>query len=285
MARRVLKSYPGYYNRVRGSIIPCPCSVDYITTTLEFNSRTMRTNNSQKEAKKGYTVKKLAMLSTNVAMLLLIWLVARFGVAIAAGDPHSVRVSVAYADNDHHSCRTIPRPWAGSRGVMFIGTGSPWDSGAIKLENPSNQRLTVDRVTVDVDGATGIPVPGYSPFIIPPRGTAILTQRTSFNFDVSDGCSSTGGPWRTCSSASGSYTPGSCTRPSSAIPVVHVTVGAVNPVTKNFIDEDQVLNDHGVDGNACPRLFPRGCEGLSWDIVQPQHSTFPRQFHGFLPQR
>jgi hypothetical protein len=49
--------------------------------------------------------------------------------------------------------------------------------------------------------------------------------------------------------------------------VVHVTVGAVNPVTKDFIDEDQVLNNHGVDGNFCPTLFPGGCEGLPWVVV------------------
>ena len=245
-----------------------------------------QTNNFQRETKKGNTLKKFATLSARVAMLLLVLgLAARLGIAVAAADPHSVKVSVAYADNEHHSCRTIPRPWAGSPGVMFIGTRSPWDSGAIKLENPSNQPLTVDRVTVDIDGATGIPVPGYTSFVIPPKGTAILAQRKTFNFDVSDGCSSKGGRWGTCSSASGSYTPGPCTRPSSAIPVVHVTVGGVTPVTKNFIDEDQVLNDHGVDGNACPRLFPRGCEGLPWDTVQPQHSIFPWKSRGFLPQR
>jgi hypothetical protein len=56
-----------------------------------------------------------------------------------------------------------------------------------KLENPSNQPLTVDSVDVDIDGATGIPVPSCPPFVIPPEGTAILTQTTIFNFDASDG--------------------------------------------------------------------------------------------------
>lgn len=210
-------------------------------------------------------MKKFATLLTTVATLWLAFgLLA--GPSLAAGDPHAVKVSVAYADNDHDSCTTIPSPWAGSPGVIFIGTGSPWDSAAIKLDNPSDQALTVDSVTVDIDGALGIPTPAFSPFVIPPKGTAILTQTTHFNFDTSDGCSPAGGPSVVCFSTSGSYTPGSCTSPSTAIPVVHVTVGA-SPVTKDFIDEDQVLNDHGVDGNGCPALFPGGCEGLPWEEV------------------
>ena len=71
----------------------------------------------------------------------------------------------------------------------------------------------------------------------------------------------------------GDLHPGTCASPSTAIPVVHVTVGASHPVTHNFIDEDQVLNDHGVDGATCPALFSNGCEGLPWQEVHEGQAT------------
>ena len=49
-----------------------------------------------------------------------------------------------------------PSPWLGSPGVIFIGTSTNWDAGAIKLDNPSNQPLTVDSVTVDIGPTLGI---------------------------------------------------------------------------------------------------------------------------------
>jgi hypothetical protein len=168
------------------------------------------------------------MLSIAGPMLLMMFALGARASAAVASDPHSVKVSVAYADSDHHdSCTSIPSLWAGSPGVLFLGTGSPWDSAAIKLDNPSNQPLTVDSVTVDIGSATGVG-PGYGPFVIPPRGTAILIQTRQFNFDSSDGCSPTGGASGVCYSLSGTYTAGTCASPSTAIPVVHVTVRRVS---------------------------------------------------------
>jgi hypothetical protein len=58
------------------------------------------------------------------------------------GDPHAVKVSVGYADTLRAPAFT-PSPWAGDPGVTFIGTGAPWGAGALKLENPSANALTV----------------------------------------------------------------------------------------------------------------------------------------------
>jgi len=212
-------------------------------------------------------MKRFANPLTIVPTLLLIFgLLVGSGIALAS-DTHAVKVAVGYADNLHNTAKPLPSPWAGSAGVIFIGTSSPgpWDAGAIKLENPSEQPLTVDSVTIDIGAATGInPWSASTPFTIPGKGTAILTQTSSagtFNFDTSDECSP-GGP--TCSSASGTNTPGPCTAPSSAIPVVHVTVGDGPTLTKSFIDEDQVLNTIGLDGFFC---FASANESHDWEDV------------------
>jgi hypothetical protein len=166
-------------------------------------------------------------------------------VAFAAGDPHAVKVSVAYGD-DLRPPAFVPDPWLGSPGVTnFIGSGAPWDAGAIKLDNPSAQPLTVDSVVVDIGPFT---YSLWGTFTIPGKGTAILTQTTQFNFDTSDAL----------------LTDPTLCVPSGFIPVVHVTVGAGNPVTKDFVDEDQVLNTGGVDATNCP---PGSNEGLRWQEV------------------
>jgi hypothetical protein len=185
-------------------------------------------------------------MKKQIAAFLAVGLLLGSGVAFA-GDPHAVKVSVGYADTLRSPVFT-PSPWLGSPGVsLFIGTAFSWDAGAIKLDNPSAQPLTVDSVTVDIGTATGInPWLGFLPIVIPGKGTAILTQTTFFNFDTSD------------------VLAGSCTSPNSLVPVVHVTVGAGNPLTKDFVDEDQVLNTGGRDLSVCP---PGTNEGHDWEAV------------------
>ncbi len=63
--------------------------------------------------------------------------------AFAQADPHAVKVSVGYADTLRSPAFT-PTPWQGTPGVIFIGSGPPWDAGAIMLNNPSANALTVD---------------------------------------------------------------------------------------------------------------------------------------------
>ena len=177
------------------------------------------------------------------------------GVAVAE-DTHAVKVFVGYADTDfpqdHALPRFVPSPWEGSPDVIFIGavetTTQAWDAGAIRLDNPSEETLTVDNVTVDIGPAGGInPWTASFPFKIPGKGTAILTQTGgAFNFDTSDI------PTITCT-------------PDGFIPLIHVTVGSPNQGTKNFVDEDQVLNTGGVDRAHCGPPFLN--EGQPWSEV------------------
>lgn len=183
------------------------------------------------------------------------------GVAVAE-DTHAVKVFVGYADTDrpngHQPPFFVPSPWEGGPGVIFIGaletTTQSWDAGAIRLDNPSRKTLTVDNVTVDIGTVMGInPWTASFPLMIPGKGTAILTQTSgAFNFDTS--AFNFGTP---------EGTPTTCT-PNGLIPLIHVTVGSTNQGTKNFIDEDQVLNTGGIDHTACP---PFKNEGQPWSEV------------------
>jgi hypothetical protein len=58
---------------------------------------------------------------------------------------HAMKVSVAYADGIRGD-PTVPSPWDGDPGVLFIGGGVRFDAGAIRIANPSAQPLTVDNV-------------------------------------------------------------------------------------------------------------------------------------------
>jgi len=56
-----------------------------------------------------------------------------------------MKVSVAYADGIRGD-PTMPSPWDGDPGVLFIGGGVRFDAGAIRIANSSAQPLTVDNV-------------------------------------------------------------------------------------------------------------------------------------------
>jgi hypothetical protein len=160
------------------------------------------------------------------------------------GDPHAMKVYTGYADDLHGGTTFIPSPWAGDANVVFQGSGSPFDAGAIRIDNPSNQTLTVQDVVVDIGGVT------YAlwtfPAAVPPKSTLILTQTTQFDFDTSE--------------------PGITTcDPTGTIPTVSITVGAKNQSTKVFADAGQVLNTGGIDLGACPDTN----EGHAWSRVHP----------------
>jgi hypothetical protein len=130
--------------------------------------------------------------------------------------------------------------------VDFIGTGSPWDAGALKLYNPSRRTLTVDDVSVDFL-FNGFVFQTYDlwgpyPLTVPGKSTLILTQTHFFNFDTSEPadialCEDFG-----------------------IFALVNVTVGAKDPETKVFIDSDRILNTGGIDLNLCTG----GNQGHDW---------------------
>lgn len=169
-------------------------------------------------------------------------------------NPNSVKVSVGYADNFSGGSFFPSSPFPPPLPVIVIGgsVGGVFDAGVIKLDNPSNEPLTVDNVTVHI-GLNTISIWGTTPFCIPGKGTAVLTQTggvLGFNFDTSDI-----GP------------PGACGSPNTLVPLVDVTVGA-NLNTKTFKDTGQVLNTGGVDKRTCPAPGPNN-EGHAYVQIHP----------------
>src|SRR5206468_473811 len=103
------------------------------------------------------------------------------GMASAAGDPHAVKLSVGYADTLHTVPGFHPHPWLfasqNRSDVEFVGTGSPWDAGALKIDNPSANPLTVDDVSVDFTflGFTFVTYDLWGPYprTVPKKSTLI----------------------------------------------------------------------------------------------------------------
>ena len=164
-------------------------------------------------------------------------------------------VSVGYADSFNGfgpgNCPAnpsgnpnFPNPWQGSNNVKFVGQTSTsaanpcgYDSGAIRIDNPTAQTLTI-HVTVDVNGgdfATTGKTFHYDLWgnqTLPAGQTLILTQfgGNGDDFDTSD-------------TQQGAI----CTN-SGVIPLVHVTI---NGTTTTFHDTGQVLDTQGHDRFDC----------------------------------
>jgi hypothetical protein len=187
-----------------------------------------------------------------VAVIGAIAALAVFGAASAAGshgDPHAVKLSVGYADT-LRAPEFTPTPWQGDPGVTFIGTGAPWDAGALKIDNPSANMLTVDDVSVEV-GSSTFDLWGPYPITVAGKSTLILTQTDFFNFDTSDPAA------------------GPCDAPSNVVPVIHVTVGAQHHETQTFYDTGQVLDTGGIDPATCTGAN----EGHAWtQLAEPAES-------------
>jgi hypothetical protein len=167
--------------------------------------------------------------------------------ALAAADPHAVKVYVAYADDLHGGSSFTSSPWAGDSGVVFRGSAPPFDAGALRLVNPSARALTVDDVSVDI-GVVHYDLWGPYPIVLPGKGSLILTQTGEFNFDTSEP-----GDNQTCV-------------PTGDIPVIKVVVGRKHLQTKRFRDVAQVLNTGGVDRSTCTGEY----EGHAWKRVLPR---------------
>ena len=163
--------------------------------------------------------------------------------AAAASNVHAMKVYVGYADGLRGD-PTVPAPWEGDPGVVFVGGGTTFDAGAIRIVNPSAQPLTIDDVSVDI-GDNHYDLWGPYPIVVPGKGSAILTQMEQFDFDTSEA-----GPEGTCD-------------PTGEIPVIHIVVGSRHTKTRTFLDEDQVLNTGGIDPARC---FDQN-EGHPWSRV------------------
>jgi hypothetical protein len=160
-----------------------------------------------------------------------------------ASNVHSMKVYVGYADGLRGD-PTIPSPWDGDPGVLFVGGGTLFDAGAIRIVNPSAQPLTIGGVSVDI-GSVHYDVWGPYPIVVPGKGSAILTQTVEFDFDTSEA-----GGEATC-------------EPTGVVPVIHIVVGSRHPKDRTFLDKGQVLNTGGIDSGACDSAN----EGHPWTRI------------------
>src|SRR6266540_2522160 len=165
--------------------------------------------------------------------------------ALGAADPHAAKVYVGYADSRGEG--SLPSPWDGDPGVVFRGSGPPYDAGAIRIVNPSARTLTVNDVSVDI-GSVHYDLWAFYPILVPGKGSLILTQTVQYDFDTSEP-----GGNETCI-------------PTGEIPVVKVVIGRKHLQTKVFRDVGQVLNTGGIDSGTCQG----GSEGHAWQRVLPR---------------
>ena len=181
-------------------------------------------------------------------------------VLVQASTGAQIAVYAGYYDT-HHSGYPKPKPdpWQGSPNVLFVGTpDSPsggWDSSTLRIDNLGATSLSGVGVTVDM-GSRHFAL--WSATTIPAGSRLILAQTAFENFDGSD------------TSPAGCYScdPNDClTKMSSAIPVVHLTIGGT---TTNYYDSGQVLNTHGVDAAGCPYTGTRNDESTNWQAIYPQ---------------
>lgn len=165
------------------------------------------------------------------------------GVSQQAQAATTVTVSVGYADNLRPS-GFFPTPWQGSPNTVFLGGGTSFDAGAIRLDNPTDVPLPVDSVTVDLQ-RPGPTFNLWGAFTIPARGSAVLTQTAEFNFDTSDF------PIEPC----GTVAPAGDPR----IPQVTISIGGQ---TTSLLDTGHVLDTNGYD-LACQSAN----ESLQWRAI------------------
>ena len=160
----------------------------------------------------------------------------------------NIEVFVGYAD-DLRAGAAFPNPWRGAPGVIFIGTGSPWDAGAVRIDNPGTVPVTIDRVVVDLQ-RPGPTFNLWGSFTIPAGQSAILTQTAFFNFDTSDfpivGCGGTLAPNE------------------PRIPKITVTIGGQS---SSYLDTSHILDTFGYD------LVCQRNESLQWRPVGSSSTT------------
>ena len=205
----------------------------------------------------------------------LVGLMFPLGAALGASAAHAsaagYSVFVGYADDLRSGPSQSPSPWAGSSGVIFEGTASGNDAGAIRVANATGVTETVDFVTLEIGGCTfDLWTHGLA---LPTGGQLILTQTLP---GAGNGCTpgTITGPSNMDTSdigPNGAGWAGNCGN-SGVIPQVTVSV---NGTATTYADTGQVLNTSGVDAASCARPgFPAGNETTQWvSIGQPPCPT------------
>jgi RHS repeat-associated protein len=160
-------------------------------------------------------------------------------------------VSVGFADSSSATAN-FPEPWNESNPLInFVGGGTAYRAGAIRLDNPTGSALTVDSVKVDL-GRPGPVFALWSSITVPANGSAILTQTQDDNFNTSAspivGC---GQPLATNE---------------TRIPKITVTIAGA---ATDLLDTAHVLDTGGFDSSC------RGNQSLDWRPIGSAGITSP----------
>jgi hypothetical protein len=180
----------------------------------------------------------------------------------------SPTVYVGYADSFRKGEPSHPLPWRGGKGVMFRACNyfhpdrcpktksgaDRYDSGAVRIMNPSEASMTVTKVNVKIGSCTFRPWPKLN--VTVPAGKQLIraqtggkppcnTTRGNYNFDTSE-------------------TSKSCTTNDEEFPLVNMTING-QPFT--FLDDSQVLNTGGVDPGA--KRCGDHNETQPWEFISP----------------
>jgi RHS repeat-associated protein/uncharacterized repeat protein (TIGR01451 family) len=154
-----------------------------------------------------------------------------------------LEVSVGFADNSSPSAN-FPEPWNEANPlVSFVGNGTVYHAGAIRLDNPGSSPVTVDSVKVDL-GRPGPIFQLWQNIVVPAGGSTILTQTQDGNFNTS------------ASSIVGCGLP--LAPDETRIPKITVTVAGTST---DYADTAHVLDTGGFDSSC------RGNQSLQWRTI------------------
>src|SRR5206468_3363956 len=165
-----------------------------------------------------------------------------FAPPFQAQDSH-LQISVAFADNSSASAN-FPEPWNEANPLInFVGGGTVYRAGAIRLDNPGSSPVTVDNVKVDL-GRPGPVFQIWQNIVVPAFGSAILTQTDNGNFNTS------ASPIVGCGLSLASN--------ETRIPKITATVAGTST---DYLDAAHVLDTGGFDSSC------RGNQSLEWRPV------------------
>ncbi|HEY2169844.1 MAG TPA: Ig-like domain repeat protein, partial [Candidatus Angelobacter sp.] len=154
-----------------------------------------------------------------------------------------LQISVAFADNSSASAN-FPEPWNEANPLInFVGGGTVYRAGAIRLDNPGSSPITADNVKVDL-GRPGPVFQLWQNIVVPAGGSAILTQTDNGNFNTS------ASPIVGCGLSLASN--------ETRIPKITVTVAGAST---DYLDAAHVLDTGGFDSSC------RGNQSLEWRPV------------------
>lgn len=163
--------------------------------------------------------------------------------AMAAAGP--IAVFVGYADGLRGG-GFFPSPWSGDPGVVFQGAAPAFDAGAIRIDNTSGASLTVDSVSVNINGS--IFAIWLFPVTLAAGERLILTETFHYNFDTSDVSVFPGASLATPATGCSPYCP-------------IVTIGFNGGAATPFNDSGHVLDTSGFD------FANVGNESFAWRLI------------------